>query len=229
MLNINIGLLIIATNRYYEYAIDLIHSADKHFLTKHNVVYFLFSNRHDVIVSNTRQIVKTNIDHKSWPWMTLGRYHIFIENQELFQDMDYLFYCDADMLFVNDVGDEILSPLVATQHPGYYGTRGTPEINMASSAYIPPSQPMQYFAGGFNGGYKEEYLKMSHTLANQIDIDFANGIIATWHDESHMNKYFAYNHPTKILTPSYCYGESMNLPYNKKIIARNKNHQYMRT
>ena len=66
---------------------------------------------------------------------------------------------------------------------------------------------MQYFAGGFNGS-KDEYLKMSKELSSNIDKDFNNGIIAVWHDESHINRYFASNPPTAILDPGYCYGES---------------------
>lgn len=226
---LNIGLLLIATNRYYEYALDLIQSADTYFLPQHNVSYFLFTNREFPANLTNRKIVCTPIEHKPWPWMTLGRYHIFSQYKQIFKDMNYLFYCDADMRFVGDVGEEILSDLVATQHPGYCGTRGTPETNIASLAYIPPDQPMQYFAGGFNGGSVDHYLSMAQKLSTNIDKDYHNHIIAIWHDESHMNKYFAYNAPTKILSPSYCYGENMNLPYSAKIIALNKNHQYMRT
>ena len=84
--------------------------------------------------------------------------------------MDYLFYCDADMLFCDHVGEEILSDRVATQHPGFYGRRGTPELNPNSLAYVSPYEPMQYFAGGFNGGAKSEYLNMAEILSNNIKV-----------------------------------------------------------
>jgi histo-blood group ABO system transferase len=50
-----------------------------------------------------------------------------------------------------------------------------------------------------------------------------------WHDESHFNRYMIDNPPTKILTPSYCYGESMNIPFPKKLLALNKNHSEFRS
>lgn len=221
---LNIGLLLIATNKYYEYALDLIHSADKHFLPQHNVSYFLFTNRDCPTNLTTRKIVYTPIEHKPWPWMTLGRYHIFSQYKYLFKDMNYLFYCDADMRFVGDVGEEILSELVATQHPGYCGTRGTPETNTASLAYIPPDQPMQYFAGGFNGGSADHYLSMAKELSINIDKDYHNNIIAIWHDESHINKYFTNNLPSKILPPHYCHPEYYSLSDQTKIIALLKEH-----
>ena len=143
--------------------------------------------------------------------------------------MDYLYYCDVDMRFVGDVGDEILEERVATQHPGYYERRGTPETNPDSLACVFPHEDMQYFAGGFNGGSSCEYLKMSNKISENIDIDYSRNIIAVWHDESHMNRYFVDNKPTKILTPSYCYGESMNIPFEKKLIALDKNHLEIRS
>jgi hypothetical protein len=44
-----------------------------------------------------------------------------------------------------------------------------------------------------------------------------------------MNRYFIDNKPTKILNPSYCYGESMNIPFERKLIALDKNHSEIRS
>ena len=222
-----IGLLIISTNKYIRFLQPLITSADKFLLKNQEVTYFVFTNE-DVELFTERNVVKINVEHKDWPWMTLGRYKIFNESRKELSEMDYLFYSDADMKFVSEVGDEIISERVATQHPGFYGSKGTPETNPNSLAYIDPNDQNQYFAGGFNGGTSEEYLKMAKNLADNIDIDFKNGIIAKWHDESHMNRYFFDNTPTKILNPSYCYGESMNIPFDKKLIALDKNHEEVR-
>ena len=221
-----IGLLIIATNKYTTFIEPLIKSADENFLNNQEVTYFIFTNK-SLELKSKRDINYINVEHKDWPWMTLGRYKIFSDHDEL-SKMDYLYYCDADMRFVGVVGDEILSDLVATQHPGYYGTKGTPETSSSSLACVYPNEDMQYFAGGFNGGSSYEYLKMAKRISNNIDIDYSNGIIAIWHDESHMNRYFIDNKPTKILNPSYCYGESMNIPFERKLIALDKNHNKIR-
>jgi len=222
-----IGLLIICTNKYTVFLDPLIRSADNHFLKNQEVTYFVFTNK-EVEVFTNRDIVGTYVDHKEWPLMTLGRYKIFTEATDQLSKMDYLYYCDADMLFVGDVDDEILSDRVATQHPAWFGTRGTPETNSNSLACVYSYEKMQYFAGGFNGGSSNEYLKMANTISKNIDIDYSKGIIALWHDESHINRYFIDNPPTKILSPSYCYGEVMNIPFDKKLIALEKNHKEIR-
>jgi histo-blood group ABO system transferase len=224
-----IGLIIIATNKYISFLDDLLASADKHFLPNQNVEYFIFTNHKSIKASSIRPINLIDTTHKEWPWMTLGRYKIFSRNSHHFNDMDYLFYCDADMKFCNDVSDEILSDRVATQHPGLYGRRGTPETNPNSLAYVSQFESMQYFAGGFNGGSKKEYLKMSQILSKNIQQDYNNDIIAIWHDESHINRYFIDNPPTKILDPGYCYGESLKPPFTPRLIALDKNHKEIRS
>jgi len=223
-----VGLLIICTNKYTRFLDPLLRSADQYFLKNQDVTYFVFTNQ-EVELATNRKVVGTYVDHKEWPWMTLGRYKIFSDASEELSKMDYLYYCDADMLFVGEVGDEILGDRVATQHPGLYGTRGTPETNPQSLACVYPHEEMQYFAGGFNGGKSEEYLKMAKVISDNIDIDYAKGVIAVWHDESHFNRYCVDNPPTKVLSPSYCYGESLHIPFERKLIALDKNHAEVRS
>ena len=90
-------------------------------------------------------------------------------------------------------------------------------------------EKMQYFAGGFNGGSSSEYLKMCEKLSQNIEKDKENNVMAIWHDESHMNRYFIDNPPTKVLDPGYCYGESLRPPYRARLIALDKNHSKIRS
>jgi histo-blood group ABO system transferase len=165
--------------------------------------------------------------------MTLGRYKIFTNNSDTLSEMDYLFYCDADMKFVGNVGDEILGERVGTIHPGFFHNPNSSNVALEkrpqSLAYLPINTIKNYYAGGFNGGTSEEFLKMSKIISNNIDIDLEkHNIIAEWHDESHMNKYFYENNPSIELSPSYCYPESLSLPFEKKLLALNKNHNEIR-
>ena len=224
-----VGLLVIATNKYTRFLQPLISSADEFFLNDCEVTYFVFTNK-DIDIQSSRNLVKIDVNHKEWPWMTLGRYKIFTESSDRLSEMDYLYYCDADMRFVGDVGDEILSERVATQHPGYYDRRGTPETNPLSLACVYDHEEMQYFAGGFNGGTSNEYLKMANHISNNIDIDYSKGLIAIWHDESHLNRYMIDNKPTKILDPSYCCIEWwIDCPFGRRLLALDKNHSEIRS
>jgi hypothetical protein len=227
-----IGLLVIATNKYTQFLEPLLKSADNFFLKNNDVTYFVFTNK-EINIETHRKIEIINVEHKEWPWMTLGRYGIFSNNSGKLSKMDYLYYCDADMLFNDTVGDEIIGDRVSTIHPGYYSNPHSSNIALEkrkeSLAYLPPNTIRYYYAGGFNGGSSSEFLKMSKIVSNNIDIDLkTHNIIAEWHDESHMNRYFFENKPTIELPPSYCYPESWNLPFDKLLIALDKNHNEIR-
>jgi histo-blood group ABO system transferase len=156
------------------------------------------------------------------------RYEMYYKAKDLYKDLDYIFATDADMLFVDTVGDEILSERVATQHPGFVGRLGTYETNQNSTAYVDITKAKYYFAGGFNGGSKNEFFRLAETITKNIYVDLSKNLIAVWHDESHLNKYYIDNQPTLILSPSYCYPESWKLPYQKRLLALDKNHAQMR-
>jgi hypothetical protein len=49
-----------------------------------------------------------------------------------------------------------------------------------------------------------------------INEDESNGVLATWHDESHWNRYLTIYPPTKVLGPEYCYPDVPNDYYRDK-------------
>lgn len=224
-----IGLVIIATGKYDQFIPPLYKSIKKYFCKDQDVTMFVFT---DGNIPENDDIIRIQQEHSSWPGPTLMRYHIFNKHQDLLKEQDYLYYLDADMRLIGEVGSEILpdteTGLVGTEHPGFYGgRRGTYETNPISTAYVKENEGVVYFAGGFNGGTSEAFLKMAEAIKNNIDKDLEKNHIAIWHDESHLNRYFI-NNPPKILNPSYCYPESWSIPFNKRIIALDKNHSEIR-
>lgn len=223
-----VGHLVIATNRYIEFAKPLCDSAEQYFLPNHEKVMFLFTN-----MSGIDSAVRVEQEHYPWPGMTLRRYEIFWNNRDLFKDMDYLYYTDVDMLFVGLVGDEVLGSLVATIHPGYYNAPPYVlpyEKDPRSTAYVRPSEWHRYFAGGFNGGKRDNYLDMAKTIYSNIQEDFEHGYVAEWHDESHLNRYLIDHPPEVALDPSYCFPKdavwAREHPYRAtmKLCPLEKNH-----
>jgi histo-blood group ABO system transferase len=234
-----ICILLIATNRYVQFINPLLETIDKNFLSGHDVDALIFTNQELDVDSDRIRISK--IEHEPWPMPTLKRYHYFLQEKEHIMKYDYCFYLDVDMAIVDKVGDEILGDLVATIHPGMWASPPdafTYERRQTSRAFVAYGQGSKYYAGGFNGGKPDEFLKMSETIVTNIDIDLKNNIIAEWHDESHMNHYLLSNPPTVELTPSYCFPEGADMegrptvyyklgwkvPFEPKIMALQKNH-----
>lgn len=227
-----ICILTIATNKYIQFVERLYDNIEENFLNGHDIECVLFTD-HEVETSNNVKV--SQIDHEPWPMPTLKRYNYFTKEQEFISKFDYCFYFDVDMAVINKVGDEVLSDLVATNHP--YKIFEKPqqfsyERRPESLAYVPIGQGTNYYAGGFNGGSTQEFLKMSAVIADRVNKDLENGIVALWHDESHMNRYLIDNPPTLSLSPSYCFAEEFlgtDYPYDPKIIALKKNHNELRS
>ena len=113
------------------------------------------------------------------------------------------------------------------QHPGNFNKRpyNYPyERNPKSLAYIPYTclAGKIYACGGVNGGKADAYLEMITELAQRVDRDEAKGIIARWHDESHINRYLADHPDYRLLTPAYIYPEGWDLPFEEKMVVLDK-------
>jgi histo-blood group ABO system transferase len=244
-----VGLLVTATARYTQFVPDLLSSVRRHFLHGADVTGFVFTDRSEEIPAGA---VALPVEHRPWPYATLLRYHHVVRHAARLADCDYLFQCDADMRFVADAGSEVLpdggNGLMGVEHPGFCwrpswwtrrlrragfnvargrGPRGSYETDPRSLACVGPKEGKVYYAGGFTGGTTAAYLAMARTLVERIDRDLERGVIAVWHDESHLNRYFI-DHPPHLLDPRYCYPESWDLPFAKILVALDKDHAAMR-
>jgi hypothetical protein len=68
---------------------------------------------------------------------------------------------------------------------------GSWEENALSTAYVDPKQRRKYVHGAVWFGKRESFLMMCRILSENVSCDEANGYIAKWHDESHLNWFLA--------------------------------------
>lgn len=202
---------------YWEYVRPMIDSARKFLLPGHDVDFLLWSDMPPEV--NYRATV-FETESAQWPLPTLMRYSLFLQQEEKLREYDYIFYCDVDMLFVGVVGDEILgNGITAALHPMYdvrQAVKYPLETNPLSTAYI--KVPEFYFAGGFQGGKTDEFIKAMRICKRAVDEDFTNNYMARWNDESHWNKYLFDNPPSVILDAGYIYPDSLIKEYYKPIV-----------
>jgi hypothetical protein len=161
-----------------------------------HVFVYTDSDISHLTASNGLIIHHIKIPHEGWPLVTTKRFDYFLRAKNDLLQMDYCFYMDVDAVMVNTFNPILLpSGMFATVHPIFRGGPGTPERNPRSSAYIPEGVQNTYFYGGFWGGATTNFLTMSSELKNRVEMDLAWGFIATWWDESQMNRYFYENPP----------------------------------
>jgi histo-blood group ABO system transferase len=221
-----ICVITIATGRYIQFVEKLLNSIEKYFLTEHEISCLLFTDNEIDEISDNIKVSK--IEHKTWPTPALMKYNYIYSEKEFLKDFDYAYLFDADVFLVENVGEEVLENLVGVIHPykiledkSVYPY----ESRKQSTAYVEDSDRDKYYAAAFTGGKIENFLEMTKTISERVSTDEENGIVAVWHDESHLNKYFNEN-PPLALSPSYMFPEELinnpNYPWEPKIIAVNK-------
>mgnify|MGYP003313001261 FL=1 len=136
-------------------------------------------------------------------------------------------FIDADALPVATVTEEEFLdrccgastnevPLFGVHHPCHYlkmpphlqGT-GAYETNEKSEAYFDVSTlPPVYWQGCFWGGKVPSALAMIDELEARVNRDLENDVVAVWHDETQINKYF-FEREFDVHTfgPEYAYPE----------------------
>lgn len=224
-----IAILYICTGRYNLFFDGFYKSAEKYLLDGFKKHYFIWTDNSNLAdgLSNVTVIHK---ECAGFPADSLFRFEMFMQVENELMKYDYIYFMNSNALFIKPVGEEILPDVTGLamgiwrgirerQHPMFYPY----ERNKKSLAYVAPFQsPYVYFMGGLNGGTSEKYLDMIRTLSQNIRDDYNRGIIAKFHDESHINAYMR-KHVCKILSAE------LNLPEEamdekSKMIFREKTH-----
>lgn len=211
----NISLCIVATNRYKEYLYPLLKSVEKYFLVDHNVTCHLFIDAKEW--QHEKEFEEITIETHwipSWkfPEASLFRYSAMYSLPRSSYG-DYMFYIDCDSLFVSHVGDEVLAPIVATLHPGYFNGGGAWGNNSKSVSYTQPDKRKKYWCGGFSGGSSDHFYAMCRLFKGQIETDLKNNVMPEWHDETIFNKWLSETGGFLSLTPEYMMPE----PIEKRV------------
>ena len=84
------------------------------------------------------------------------------------------------------------------------GGIGSWETSKDSTAFVARNKRKTYVCGGFWGGPRDLVIKMCTELEQLINIDALNGVMAIWHDESHLNAWLS-RHEATICNPSFCF------------------------
>ena len=238
-----IGILYICTGKYVIFWKNFFESCEKYFFPGHEKKYYVFTDAKSIYGDRTHiNIFKQRQKNLGWPLNTLMRFNMFTcVKDELLAQTDYCFFFNANAEIKSRIGHEILPEikenfLVGALHPSYVDKN--PQVfpydrNELSESYIPLGSGTHYFQGGFNGGRTREYLTLIEKCRMNTEKDLKNNIVAVWHDESHINRYFL-DLPPKILNNSYNYPENYtHIPLNPIIVMRDKNkfggHSFLRS
>lgn len=227
MNKIRIAVLYICTGKYNQFFKGFYESCEKHFLAnKAEKDYFVFTD--DMKLCKEPNVQLFYKECKGFPMDSLLRFDLFLSIRDLLEKYDYIFFFNANMKFLVDVGEEFLPKsegLAAVVHPWAYNKPACLfpyDRNRNSTAFIKRTKKTyRYYMGSLNGGKAKDYLQLAETCSRNIHADMDNHYIALYHDESHLNKYLS-EHECLSLSPSYAYPEGKVMPFDAIILIRDK-------
>ncbi|XP_067296319.1 globoside alpha-1,3-N-acetylgalactosaminyltransferase 1-like [Pseudorasbora parva] len=211
--NLTIATTVFAVGKYTQFLKDFLESAEQNYFVGFRVHYYVFTDQPEQVPAvkmgekHNLTVLKVPSSNR-WQDISLSRMarlEKLIESR-LVNEADYVFSLDVDSKFYGHWGVESLGRLVGVIHPGYYKTPREQfpyERRPESQAFIPHSEGDYYYGGAVIGGLVEDVYDFAKTCREQLDIDKSKSIEAAWQEESHLNKYFLYNKPSKVLSPEY--------------------------
>jgi hypothetical protein len=225
-----VAILYICTGKYDVFWKEFYESYEENFLKNSHKEYFVFTDAQSLMYEDKcDRIHKIFQKQLGWPYDTLMRFSMFDSISQQLMKFDYVFFMNANCKCVSEITEDEFLPkkkdILVVQHPGEYNkkpSRYSYDRNPKSTAYIPKGEGKYYICGGINGGRTNAYLELVAELKQNVDTDLQNNVIAKWHDESHINHYIYVHDNWEMLSPSYCYAEDWNLPFEPKILVREK-------
>ncbi|NXW07945.1 GBGT1 acetylgalactosaminyltransferase, partial [Fregetta grallaria] len=221
-LNLTVGVTAFAIGKYTRFVGRFLESAEKHFMKGYRVNYYIFTDNPetipDVQLQPGRRFVIVPIKkYPSWQEISMRRMEAINKHiaETSHQEVDYLFCLDIDMVFYNAWGPETLGDIVAAIHPGYFNVPRSQfpyERRSSSAAYIPDGEGDFYYGGAVFGGLVKKVYEFTKTCHMTILTDKANGIMAAWQEESHLNRHFLSHKPSKVLSPEYLWDDRKPKP-----------------
>uniref|UniRef100_A0A3P8RKX2 Alpha 1,3-galactosyltransferase 2 n=1 Tax=Amphiprion percula TaxID=161767 RepID=A0A3P8RKX2_AMPPE len=216
--NSTVALTVFAVGRYLDaYIKTFLTSAEQHFMLGLPVTYYVFTDLPDkvpnITVAPQRSLRVMQVSkHNRWQDISMMRMKTISEviELELRHHFRYVFCFDVDQEFKGRFGSEALGDSVALLHAHYYKAEEpafTYDRNVKSKAFMKTGD--YYYHAAIFGGTWENVKHLVDACYLNIMVDKMHDVEALWHDESHLNKYFWIHKPSKLLSPEYCWDESI--------------------
>lgn len=219
--------------KYHVFWKEFYETFKENFLTESRVEYFVFTENRNLEYATEEDVHIVDQEDLGWPGNTLNRFDMFLKIEDELMKYDYTFFFNSNYLCTSKITEEDFLPgdknLVLTIHPRNYLKKPEEmpyDRNPESLACIPVGEGGIYVMGGLNGGRTKNYLDMVKKLKKNTDIDTSKGVVAKWHDESHLNRYIIGRDDIKFLPPAYGYPEGLEFPFEPIMLLREKNRYF---
>jgi hypothetical protein len=196
-----VGVIHIATGKYKKFTRRFVSSAIHGFEPSREKIFYIITDSpeefEDIEADFGCKVKCLKIESEPWPYPTLRRFDYMARLFEQFisDAVTHVFFVNANAIFISaEPVDELRKSgklLGFVRHPGYLKNQSNApfETRVESTAYIPQSvlKGESYVQGFFFGGDASAFVELSAELRDRIETDMSHGVVAIWHDESHLN------------------------------------------
>lgn len=198
----NVAIAFIGTGKYLNFLPKYYENIHKNFLPNTNKTFLVFTDGEGDFPEDVKVFKQEHLD---WPYITLKRFEILKKAETEIVKNDWFVFLDADTLVVDTVLESeffdnsksffgVHHPCHYLQMPPHDKFPGAFEINSSSNSHVTPNDDTSvYYQGCLWGGKVPEVMQIIDELENKVNEDLENDVIAIWHDESHLNKFFIQN------------------------------------
>ena len=239
---VKVVITFIGTNKYLDFLPKYYENIEKYFLpnTEKTILAFTDGELNDT----PDNLIVYPQEHLQWPFITLKRFEILNKARKEIEKNDWLIFIDADALVVDTITEnEFFSdkPLFGVHHPCHFlkmpphnQIPGAYDTNPKCEAYVDVSKklPDIYWQGCLWGGKVPQVCEMIDELEARVNRDLQNDIVALWHDETQINKYFLQNRDiVNTLGSEYAYPEVFKAfcDFKPRIVHLSKNNSEYQT
>jgi len=212
-----LSVIFIGTGKYLNFLPKWYESCEKYLVPNISKQYYVFTDGE--LNDPPENMIPYYQEHMSWPYITLLRFKTILKASDFLSKSDWVLFLDADMLPVAEVKEEDLftdKKYIGVHHPCHFmgmnphdKLPGAFETNQESLACITDNDDTSvYFQGCLWGGRVPDVIDMMKELDRRTQDDLLRDVIAVWHDESQMNKFFSERREdVYVLGPEYAYPE----------------------
>lgn len=199
----NIGIAILATNRYFLLGLRFVHKWRQHYKGNENITFYLFTDTEPSDYIDTKDVVYYYSTNEDWIEGANSKFENIIRLENTKED--YLYFFDADTNITKDFTEEwFLGDKVGGQHFGdqtWMIKIKSYDRNPNSSCYIPldTKRPQVYYYGAFFGGLRDEMINLCKEIFERQKKNRKIGYEPPVNDESYLNREYHYYPPTRVV------------------------------
>lgn len=199
----NIGICILATNRYFLLGLRFIHKWMIHYKGSSNITFYLFTDTDPTDYIDTNNIVHHYSFNEDWVSGANSKFENILKLREV--EEDYLFFFDADTNINKPFTERwFIGSSVGGQHFGdqvWMKDNKDYDRNPESTAYVPYDTDLDqmYYYGAFFGGSKDHMISLCQTMFDNQLKNKEIGHEPIYNDESYLNKEYHYSPPRRII------------------------------